>query len=123
MLTTPEIKALPGGFIAVSGLTEHTSDHHVFNDPDRPYLYYFDSWKDTIGTYRIYLEKGNYTILGWSDQPEVAEQVVERSRHYGDLYRSYDPNDVRLFSYATESLSSLLRSLGIEDKVLMLRKD
>lgn len=125
---TPEIKELPDGFIVVSGLPSNGEFHRV----DNGLLKYECTHNDySVSIGRIVLPQGPHTILGFSDQPEVAEQVVEKEEEYSTLhdcyrygYKDYSRYHNKIVDTATESLSSLLRSLGIEDeRVLILRKD
>lgn len=51
---------------------------------------------------------GKFTDL----KEEYFDGFVHRSVHYGDLYKSYNPKDVRPFSFAIESFISAIEAEG-----------
>lgn len=107
-------KELPNGTMLFVDVPDDADRFKVFNDLDKPYLSYFVG----VETYREYLPKGNWKLLGKStelteEQLNEIMPAISTAQLDGVWYSS--DGERFIHETALESYNSLKESLGVVD--------
>ena len=128
----PTIKNLTEDTAAVVGLPEDTNTYGIgiaAMYSGMPYLCY--DTKHSIGwDIKIHIPPGSWSIVGWSDEltEEQMKGIVEGNNggENDTMFMDYPSKDkfmCYLHRTATQSFASLLRSHGITDRALIIKKE
>lgn len=123
----PTIKNLTEDTAAVVGLTAGNEDYVI----DGYYLNHYKLWASNahIDLPVVDLPPGQWSIVGWSD--ELTEEQAQLICHsiFGRYYKDFMSKETEGYAptwtleTATESFASLLRSHGITDRALIIKKE
>ena len=122
----PTIKNLTEETAAVVGLPEYAQSFSI--NKDDGCLYYIFSWNGFPDVDQIILPPGSWSIVGWSDElteDQCADFVDSWESVSGDgtiIYQRY-PDEIPKCRTAIKSFQSLLRSHGITDRALIIKKE